>query len=89
MLKGLVLGVEQKNIKDDITGQEKIFFKTLITIQNGDNTTLVEKYLQDKKEINKTYEVLLDRTSGLKYLNVKLGNEILVADSDKKGIFNK
>lgn len=89
MLKGLVLSVEQKNIKDDKTGQEKIFFKTLITIQNGDNTTLVEKYLQNKKEINKTYEVLLDRTDNLKYLNVKLGNEILVADSDKKGIFNK
>lgn len=89
MLKGLVLAIEQKNIKDDKTGQDKIFFKTLITIQNGDNTTLVEKYLQDKKEINKTYEVLLDRTSDLKYLNVKLGNEILVADSDKKGIFNK
>lgn len=89
MLKGLVLGVEQKNIKDDKTGQEKIYFKTLITIQNGDNTTLVEKYLQDRKEINKTYEVLLDRTSDLKYLNVKLGNEILIADSDKKGIFNK
>lgn len=89
MLRGLVLAIEQKNIKDDKTGQDKIFFKTLITIQNGDNTTLVEKYLQDKKEINKTYEVLLDRTSDLKYLNVKLGNEILVADSDKKGIFNK
>ena len=89
MLKGLVLAVEQKNIKDDKTGQEKVFFKTLITIQNGDNTTLVEKYLQDRKDINKTYEVLLDRTSDLKYLNVKLGNEILFDNSEKKGIFNK
>lgn len=89
MLKGLVLACEQKNIKDDKTGQDKVFFKTLITIQNGDNTTLVEKYLQDKKDINKTYEVLLDRTSDLKYLNVKLGNEILLDNSDKKGIFNK
>ena len=89
MLKGLVLAVEQKNIKDDKTGQEKVYFKTLITIQNGDNTTLVEKYLQDRKDINKTYEVLLDRTSDLKYLNVKLGNEILLDNSDKKGIFNK
>lgn len=83
MLNGLVLSIEKKEI------DKKDFYKTLIMINYEGSSILCEKYLQERKEINKTYEVLLDRTSDLKYLNVKLGKEILVADSDKKGIFNK
>lgn len=86
MLKGNVLSVEERQING------KPFFKTLIGIQYGENTILCEKYLQECKERNKVYEVLLDRTNDLKYLNVKLGKEILSSnsvDDSKKGIFNK
>lgn len=83
MLNGNVLAVEEKEIEG------KKFFKTLIMIPY--NTILCEKYLQELKQVGGNYEVLLDRTDNLKYLNVKLGKEILtsVEDTSKKSIFNK
>lgn len=85
MLNGNVLAVEEKEIDG------KKFFKTLIMIPYNGSTILCEKYLQELKKVGGNYEVLLDRTDNLKYLNVRLGKEILtsVEDTSKKSIFNK
>lgn len=87
MLQGRVFNVEERDIVDDKTKTSKKYYKTLIMIEYDNGNVMCEKYLQDKKEAGKCYEVIFDRTDNLKYLNVKLGKEVI--NSSQKGIFNK
>ena len=51
--------------------QGKDFYRSLFLVDCGDGTTqLIERYLSKKPEINKVYDVIVGRTSDLKYLTV-------------------
>ena len=65
MLKMKCLEISEQEI------QGKKFYRSLFLVDCGNGTTqLIERYLQKKPEINKVYDVIIGRTSDLKYLTV-------------------
>lgn len=89
MLKGKILEVEEVKFSNG-----NIMYKTLVNVEYGDKKILQRVYLNKSFKIGSIYEVDLFGSDDLKYLKVRLKNEIVesssvVDDSSKKGIFNR
>lgn len=89
MLKGKVLEVEDVKFSDG-----KVMYKTLVNVVYGDKKILQRVFVDKQLNIGSTYEVDLFGSDDLKYLKIRLKNEVfdsaaMVDDSPKKGIFNK
>lgn len=89
MLKGKVLEVEDVKFRDG-----KVMYKTLVNVVYVDKKILQRVFVDKKLNIGSTYEVDLFGSDDLKYLKIRLKNEVLdsavvVDDSSKKGIFNR
>ena len=89
MLKGKVLEVEEVKFSNG-----NVMYKTLVNVEYCDKKILQRVYLNKSLKIGSIYEVDLFGSDDLKYLKVRLKNEILesaavVDDSSKKGIFNR
>lgn len=89
MLKGKVLEVEDVKFSDG-----KVMYKTLVNVVYGDKKILQRVFVDKQLNIGSIYEVDLFGSDDLKYLKIRLKNEVfdsaaMVDDSPKKGIFNK
>lgn len=89
MLKGKILEVDEVKFSNG-----NVMYKTLVNVEYGDKKILQRVYFNKSFKIGSTYEVDLYGSDDLKYLKVRLKNEIsdpttMVDDSSKKGIFNR
>lgn len=89
MLNGKVLEVEDVKFSDG-----KVMYKTLVNVVYGDKKILQRVFVDKQLNIGSIYEVDLFGSDDLKYLKIRLKNEVfdsatMVDDSPKKGIFNK
>lgn len=89
MLNGKVLEVEEVKFSNG-----NVMYKTLVNVVYGDKKLLQRVYLNKSLKIGSFYEVDLFGSDDLKYLKVRLKNEVAesstaVDDSSKKGIFNR